>query len=133
MVQRFLSVAEEIDFADRVRKEREISPYEALIVASLAQAEAGNADDLGKVARVAYNRIYSEAHYCKNGNGLTGCLEFDVGVNYYWERTGKKTKRSGDMTDAELFDKNNPYRMHGKAGLPPGRSTTPARRRWKGR
>ena len=27
-------------------------------MASLAQAEAGNAEDLGKVARVAYNRVY---------------------------------------------------------------------------
>ncbi|MEN3611893.1 endolytic transglycosylase MltG [Plantactinospora sp. ZYX-F-223] len=132
MVQRFMSVAEEIDFVDRVQKEREISPYEALIVASLAQAEAGNADDLGKVARVAYNRIYSGDHYCKNGNGLTGCLEFDVGVNYYWELTGKKTKRSGDMTDAELFDKNNPYRMHGKAGLPPGPINNPGQKALEG-
>ncbi|WP_422774456.1 endolytic transglycosylase MltG [Plantactinospora sp. WMMC1484] len=132
MVQRFMSVAEEIDFVDRVQKEREISPYEALIVASLAQAEAGNADDLGKVARVAYNRIYSGDHYCKNGNGLTGCLEFDVGVNYYWELTGKKTKRSGDMTDAELFDRKNPYRMHGKAGLPPGPINNPGQKALEG-
>ena len=29
-------------------------------MASLAQAEAGNADDLGKVARVAYNRVYGK-------------------------------------------------------------------------
>ncbi|MEQ4301951.1 endolytic transglycosylase MltG [Plantactinospora sp. B6F1] len=132
MVQRFMSVAEEIDFVDRVQKEREITPYEALIVASLAQAEAGNEVDLGKVARVAYNRIYSGNHYCKDGNGLVGCLEFDVGVNYYWELTGKKTKRSGDMTDTELFDKKNPYRMHGKAGLPPGPINNPGQKALEG-
>lgn len=132
MVQRFLAVIEEIDFVDRVQKEREISPYEALIVASLAQAEAGNADDLGKVARVAYNRAYGKEHYCKNGDGLTGCLEFDVGVNYYWELTGKKTKASKDMTDAELFDKTNPYRMHGRAGLPPGPINNPGEKALEG-
>ncbi|MFY1693452.1 endolytic transglycosylase MltG [Plantactinospora sp. WMMB782] len=132
MVQRFMSVAEDIDFVDRVQKEREISPYEALIVASLAQAEAGNPDDLGKIARVAYNRIYSGDHYCKNGDGLTGCLEFDVGVNYYWELTGKKTKRSADMTNAELFDSKNPYRMHGKAGLPPGPINNPGQKALEG-
>src|SRR6185312_6706260 len=55
MVDNFLSVTGEMKFADRVQKERKVSPYEALIVASLAQAEAGNKDDLGKVARVAYN------------------------------------------------------------------------------
>ena len=54
-----------------MQKERKISPYEALIVASLAQAEAGNAEDLGKVARVAYNRVYS-------GNIPCNCLQFDV-------------------------------------------------------
>jgi UPF0755 protein len=132
MVDRFMAVAEDIDFVDRVQKEREISPYEALIVASLAQAEAGKTADLGKVARVAYNRIYSGNHYCKNGNGLTGCLEFDVGINYYWELTGKKTKTSGQMTDAELFDKDNPYRMHGKAGLPPGPINSPGQKALEG-
>ncbi|BCJ67865.1 endolytic transglycosylase MltG [Polymorphospora rubra] len=113
MVNRFLSVAGEMDFADRVQAERGgISPYEALIVASLAQAEAGNAEDLGKVARVAYNRVYSGTFPCS-------CLQFDVSVNYYWELTGKPTKASKDMTYEELRDPDNPYNVHDKAGLPP--------------
>ena len=59
MVNRFLTVAGEMKFAENVQTNRGgITPYEALIVASLAQAEAGNKDDLGKVARVAYNRVY---------------------------------------------------------------------------
>ena len=45
-------------------------PYEALIVASLAQAEAGNKDDFAKVARVLYNRAYSGRFPC-------ACLEMD--------------------------------------------------------
>jgi UPF0755 protein len=81
-------------------------------VASLSQAEAGNKDDLGKVSRVAYNRLYGDDFHCK-------CLEFDVGINYYYQLTGKKTKSSGQMTDAELFDTKNPYRLHGKDGLTP--------------
>lgn len=113
MVNRFLSVTGEMDFASKVEAERGgISPYEALIVASLAQAEAGNAEDLGKVARVAYNRAYSGTFPCN-------CLEFDVGVNYYWELTGQPTKASKDMTRAELYDQKNPYRLHGKPGLTP--------------
>ncbi|MEV7226141.1 endolytic transglycosylase MltG [Polymorphospora sp. NPDC051019] len=113
MVNRFLSVTGEMDFADKVQAERGgISPYEALIVASLAQAEAGNAQDLGKVARVAYNRVYSGTFPCS-------CLQFDVSVNYYWELTGKPTKASKDMTTAELQDPKNPYNVHTKAGLPP--------------
>ncbi|MDG4838125.1 endolytic transglycosylase MltG [Micromonospora sp. WMMD967] len=101
MVDNFLSVTGEMKFADRVQKERKVSPYEALIVASLAQAEAGNKDDLGKVARVAYNRAYGEFP--------CNCLEMDVTVNYYLESIGKPTKSSKQMTAAELDDPKNPY------------------------
>ncbi|GAB1641661.1 endolytic transglycosylase MltG [Krasilnikovia sp. MM14-A1259] len=112
MVTHFLNVAQKIDFVDRVQKERKISPYEALTVASLAQAEAGNQEDLGKIARVAYNRIYG-------GNFPCSCLQFDVGINYYYQLTGRPTKPSKDMTLAELTDPKNPYRTHGKSGLTP--------------
>ncbi|SDZ32650.1 UPF0755 protein [Micromonospora pattaloongensis] len=103
MVGHFLAVAEELDFVKTVESERGgVSPYEALIVASLAQAEAGTKADLGKVARVAYNRAYSGTFPCS-------CLEMDVTVNYYLELSGKATKRSGDMTPEELDDPKNPY------------------------
>ncbi|MFV2114967.1 endolytic transglycosylase MltG [Micromonospora sp. LOL_025] len=111
MVENFLSVTQEMQFADRVQKERGgISPYEALIVASLAQAEAGNKDDLGKVARVAYNRVFGEFP--------CNCLEMDVTVNYYLESIGKPTKRSADMTAAELDDQKNPYNRKLKGLVP---------------
>ncbi len=112
MVEHFMNVANEVDFVKQAETQRNISPYEVLTVASLAQAEAGNAEDLGKVARVAYNRLYGDDFHCK-------CLEFDVGINYYYQLTGKPTKPSKDMTDAELTNVKNPYRTHGKAGLTP--------------
>lgn len=118
MVDRFLTVTGELKFAERVQAERGgISPYEALIVASLAQAEAGNADDLGKVARVAYNRVYK----------ANMPLQFDVGVNYYWELTGKPTKASKDMRTAELEDPKNPYNTHTKLGLTPSPINSPGK------
>ena len=47
--RQFLTVTEEMEFVDTVQNERgSISPYEALIVASIAQAEAGNKDDLAR-------------------------------------------------------------------------------------
>ncbi|MGC4785137.1 endolytic transglycosylase MltG [Micromonospora zamorensis] len=101
MVDNFLTVTEEMKFADRVQKERKVSPYEALIVSSLAQAEAGNKDDLGKVARVAYNRVYGEFP--------CNCLEMDVTVNYWLEATGKPTKTSAEMNQSELLDTTSPY------------------------
>jgi peptidoglycan lytic transglycosylase G len=112
MVKRFLTVAENMDFVGTVERERRISPYEALIVASLAQAEAGNDADLGKIARVAYNRLYSHTFPCD-------CLQFDVGINYYYQLTGRPTKSSKQMTQADLTDPRNPYRTHGKPGLTP--------------
>jgi UPF0755 protein len=112
MVTNFLTVTTQLDFVETVEKERNISPYEALTVASLAQAEAGNADDLGKIARVAYNRVYSGKFQCD-------CLEFDVGINYYRQLTGKPVLPSKKMTDELLYDPKNPYRTHGKPGLTP--------------
>jgi UPF0755 protein len=126
MVQQFLAVAQKIDFVGQVQAKRGgISPYEALIVASLAQAEAGNADDLGKVSRVAYNRIYG-------GNFACGCLQFDVTINYYWELTGKPTKASKDMTEADLNDPKNPYSTHVYKGLPPTTINNPGQKALEG-
>jgi UPF0755 protein len=125
MVTRFMSVAAEIDFVDTVEKERNISPYEALTVASLAQAEAGNADDLGKIARVAYNRVYTGKFPCN-------CLEFDVGINYYRQLTGKPVLPSKKMTNALLYDEKNPYRTHGKPGLTPTPINNPGRKALEG-
>jgi UPF0755 protein len=110
MVGNFLTVSGEMKFAERVQAERKIAPYEALIVASLAQAEAGNKDDLGKVARVAYNRVYGEFP--------CGCLEMDVTVNYYLELTGQKTKTSKQMTAAELDNPQNPYNRKLRGMIP---------------
>ena len=112
MVKRFLTVTGNMDFVRTVQQERKISPYEALTVASLAQAEAGNAADLGKIARVAYNRLYSNTFPCN-------CLQFDVGINYYYQLTGRPTKSSKQMTQADLTDPKNPYRTHDKPGLTP--------------
>ncbi len=111
MVRQFLTVAEEIDFVARVERERGgITPYEALIVASLAQVEAGNPADLGKVARVAYNRLY--------GDFPCNCLEMDVTVNYWLAVNNKPTKASKDMTPAELDDPKNPYNRKLKGLIP---------------
>ncbi|MEU5947159.1 endolytic transglycosylase MltG [Micromonospora sp. NPDC047465] len=124
MVENFLAVTEEMQFADRVQKERGgISPYEALIVASLAQAEAGNKDDLGKVARVAYNRVF--------GDFQCNCLEMDVTVNYYLELTGQKTKTSAQMTAADLDNSKNPYNRKLK-GLVPTPINNPGKQAMEG-
>src|SRR5690349_6274590 len=125
MIEHFMTVATEINFVKQAETQRNISPYEVLIVASLSQAEAGNTADLGKVSRVAYNRLYGTNFHCK-------CLEFDVGINYYYQLTGRPTKSSARMTDKELTDPKNPYRLHGKDGLTPTPINNPGKAAMQG-
>ena len=124
MVANFLTVTTELKFVETVEANLGgVSPYEALIVASLAQAEAGNKDDLGKVARVAYNRVYKDFP--------CNCLEMDVTVNYYLELTGQKTKTSAQMTASELDNPKNPYNRKLK-GLPPTPIDNPGKQAMQG-
>jgi peptidoglycan lytic transglycosylase G len=118
MVGQFITVATELKFVERVQAERGgIAPYEALITASLAQAEAGVPEDIGKIARVAYNRVYKRDMP----------LQFDVTVNYWWELTGQPTKSSGQMTQSDLHNPKNPYNTHDFLGLPPTPINNPGR------
>jgi UPF0755 protein len=116
MVQRFLSVTGELDFVDKVQNTLSVSPYEALIVASLSQAESGTTGDLPKVARVAYNRAYKEKMP----------LQFDVTTNYWLDLREKDGKHSGKMTTAELEDPKNPYTTELRVGLPLGPINSPS-------
>ena len=56
LLQKFTEVIDEIDFVDRA-KLLDLTPYEALIIASIVQAEGFDERDFGKVARVIYNRM----------------------------------------------------------------------------
>jgi len=108
MVNQFLTVTGNLKFADTVQQgELKTSPYEALIVASLAQAEAGVAEDLPKISRVAYNRTKAKMP-----------LQFDVTANYWLQVNGKPTKPSGQLSTAELNDPNSPYNTGNVVGLP---------------
>jgi UPF0755 protein len=123
MVSHFLKTAEEIKFVPTVEAERGgISPYEALMVASLAQAEAGVPKDLGKIARVAYNRLYTNSPELG-----CHCLEMDVTINYWLELQGKPTKASKDLTQSELTDAKDPYNTRVLPGLPPTAIDSPGK------
>ena len=62
-------------------KENGVTPYEAMIIASLIQAE-GHPDDFDKVARVIYNRL-DEATW----GGTYGYLQMDATVNYALDKS----------------------------------------------
>jgi len=111
MVQKFLDVTTELKFVDTVQAERGgIMPYEALITASIAEAEALTPTDQGKVARVVYNRVYGELP-CK-------CMQLERAINYWFKVQGKNPKDPNVFTQAEIHNKSNPYNTHDVAGLP---------------
>jgi UPF0755 protein len=109
MVGNFLQVAQDTKFVETAQA-KQVSPFEALMTASLVQAEAGNAADMPKVSRVVYNRL--------NHKPAAMPLEFDSTSNYWRELHGQERKHN--LSDAENSDPTNPYRTYGQPGLPPG-------------
>jgi uncharacterized YceG family protein len=100
MLQRFDQAAESVDLVAKA-KQRGITPREAVIIASLLQAE-GSPDDYDKVARVVYNRL---------DKGMR--LQFDSTVNYALGKSDIQLSASELKTDS-------PYNTYVNKGLPPG-------------
>ncbi len=122
MVAKFLAVTEEIKFVETVEQKRGgITPYEALMVASFAQAEAGVAEDIPKIARVAYNRLYKSSPEI----GSKHVLQMDVTTNYGLQLQGKAALESKNLTNAMLYDEKNSYSTHAHEGLPPTAINSP--------
>lgn len=117
MVGNFLTVVGQLKFPDNVQQKFGISPYEALIAASLAQAEAPKAADMAGVARVLYNRAYKDWPNHR--------LQLDSTVNYWLRVTGKEALDSGSLTASMLQDTSNPYNTYVISGLPPGPISNP--------
>lgn len=110
MTRQFNQVTDDLNFEGRA-KDIKRSPYDALIVASIVQAEVStSAEYAPKVARVLYNRV---------DKGMK--LQLDTTVLYANNKTGKAT-----TTDAERASKN-PYNTYVHKGLPPGPITAPGR------
>lgn len=87
--------------------------YEAVTVASIVQAEGGQAD-YGDVAGAIYNRL-------KPNDQTGGLLQVDSAVTY-----GLGT-RSFNFTDEQRKDKSNPYNTYANPGLPPGPIGSPGK------
>lgn len=78
------------------------TPWHALIVASLIQAEAGNPSDFGKISRVVWNRLIANMP-----------LQFDSTVFYAMGKYG--THVTGRQQNFP-----SPYNTYLHTGLPPG-------------
>ncbi len=102
MVDAMASVSGRLDVANRAR-ERNLTPYELLIVASLVEREAKVADDRPLVAQVIYNRL---------ARGQK--LQIDATVIYALGQSGTKTR----VVNADL-KAPGPYNTYENPGLPP--------------
>ena len=102
-----------------------ISPFEALIAASIAQVEGRFPDDMAGIARVLYNRAYGGKFPC-------ACLQLDSTVNYWLRVSGQTPKSSKDLTVSDLHNPNDPYNTHDKPGLPIGPISNPGADALKG-
>lgn len=116
MVKQFIALTTKIGFVDAVQKNFGISPYEALVAASIAQVEA-LVPDMPGVVRVLYNRAY-KPFPCQ-------CLGLDSEVNYWLRISGQKPQASGALRLSQLHDPKDPYNTHDKPGLPIGPISNP--------
>ncbi|MEV7596251.1 endolytic transglycosylase MltG [Kitasatospora sp. NPDC089797] len=85
------------------------SLYGLVTVASMVQGEADNTEDMGKVARVIYNRL---------AKGMP--LQLDSTINYALGRSTLNTT----VTDTKL---DSPYNTYVHPGLPPSPISNPGR------
>jgi UPF0755 protein len=117
VIARFNQEMTKIDFINQVQTNLHISPFEALVAASIAQVEGLDKDQTG-IVRVLYNRVYSGKFPCN-------CLQVDSSVNYYLRITGKGAKPSTELLQSELHNKKDPYNTHDTPGMPIGPISNP--------
>jgi UPF0755 protein len=108
MVGTLDAIATELGYEDAEARVG-LSPYEALVVASLIESEASIPEDRPKIARVIYNRIEQ---------GMP--LEIDATVYFALGRRG------GGLTRSDL-EVDSPYNTRRFGGLPPTPIAMPGR------
>jgi len=111
MVATFDNAAERVG-VDKVAQGGLITPYQAVIVASLVEREARVPEDRGMIARVIYNRLRQ---------GMA--LQVDATLIYALGKTGDKDVRVLN-TDKQV---DSPYNTYKVPGLPPGPIASPGR------
>lgn len=78
-----------------------VTVYETATIASIVQAEADTASDMGKIARVVYNRLLKDMP-----------LQMDSTINYALKRSTLDTSTADTQLDS-------PYNSYVRKGLPP--------------
>jgi UPF0755 protein len=110
MVDRWRQAARDVRLEERAEA-LGYTPAELMIVASLVESEANRDQDRGKVARVIYNRLETDA--------TNGLLQIDATVNYALGRD------LGLALTPEQLQVDSPYNTRRYPGLPPGPIESP--------
>jgi UPF0755 protein len=108
MVETFDQVASEAGLGD-AQATVGISPYQALIVASLIESETRLDEERPKIARVIYNRLAQK-------------IPLGIDATFYFALQ----RRGGSLRQSEL-DMDSPYNTRKNAGLVPGPIAMPRR------
>ncbi len=109
MVSQFEAVADELGIEERSAA-LGVTPYEAVIIASLIEEEAAYAPDRVKIARVIYNRLAAGEPL-----GIDATVLYAVG------------KDPGDTIFQSDLDFDSPYNTRLNAGIPPTPIAAPGR------
>ncbi|WP_344968269.1 endolytic transglycosylase MltG [Streptosporangium fragile] len=114
MVDRFKQTAGKDNLQARA-KQLGRTPHEIMTIASIVQAESGTVDDMGKVARVIYNRLDGKPAL----DGATPrLLQMDSTVMY-------ALNKYGIAATSKDLESTSPYNTYRFEGLPPGPIANP--------
>lgn len=108
MVDRFNQTADKDDLQGKAKALGHTS-HEIMTIASIVQAESGTKEDMGKVARVIYNRL--------DGNPPRE-LAMDSTVMYALNKYGIEASHKD-------LESKSPYNTYERMGLPPGPIANP--------
>lgn len=108
MAEEFARVTGELGYG-AAEQRLDVSAYEAVIIASLVEAEARTDGDRAKIARVIYNRL------------LQG---MPLGIDATYIYAGGQ--RGREITQAEI-DTDGPFNLRTRTGLPPNPIALPGR------
>ncbi len=106
---RFAEVTDDLGF-EAGAEALELTPLEALTVASIVEREVSRPEDRPKVARVIYNRLAQDMP-----------LQMDSTVHYAAGQRGSVWTSDEDRAD------DSPYNTYKHKGLPPGPISSPGR------
>lgn len=106
MTSKFSAVTAQMNFQSAARN-LGVTPYQALIVASLVESEAKFPEDRGKIARVIYNRLAA-----KMPIGIDAANRYGLALE-------------GKDPNSVTFKENSPYNVRVRLGLPPTPISSP--------